>query len=526
MNNFITNIISEDLKNETYNKIVVRFPPEPNGYLHLGHVKSIILNSSLAEMFNGELNLRFDDTNPEKENEEYVNAIKTDAFWLVNNFTRILWTSDYFDTIYDCAVLLINKGLAYVEDNDIETIRRLRGSFTNKGIDSSYRNRSIEENLFLFNDMKDGKFKNGEKVLRAKIDMSHSNLNMRDPVLYRIRHETHHNTGDKWCIYPMYDFAHPLSDGIEGISHSICTMEFEDHRPLYDWTIANCSELLLSKPKQIEFARLEVEGILLSKRKLLNLVNEKNVSGWTDAKMPTISGLRERGFTPEILKDFIVKCGVAKANSLISKSSLEESVRDILSPISPRTMAIIDPVEMIIDNFDEHFSEEELLSIPNHPKDESMGHRTAHISKTLWVEKNDIRLTAEKDFWRIYPGNWVRLKHGYNVLIKEVIGDENGNPIKVIVEIDKVSKNMKMATHKAKVALHWLNKNDAIEIKAGFYNNLCDEEGKYLEDARVEKSILVDKNIIGVTSHFEFERNGYFYVKDNYAHCLSFLKNR
>lgn len=315
-----------------------------------------------------------------------------------------------------------------------------------------------------------------------------------------------------------------MSDGIEGISHSICTMEFEDHRPLYDWTVDNCRELLMSRPKQIEFARLEVEGVLLSKRKLLNLVNEKHVSGWTDAKMPTISGLRERGFTPAILKDFILKCGFAKANSMISKSTLEESVRDILSPISPRTMAIIDPVEMVIENFEGHFSSEEVLSIPNHPKDESLGDRSAILSKNIWVEKNDIRVTAEKDFWRIYPGNWVRLKHGYNVFIKEVVADNDGNPIKVIAELDEGSKNMKMAKHKAKVALHWLSFSDAKEMNAGFYNNLCDEEGNYLSDARIEKTILVDKNLS--EGHFEFERNGYFYVKDKFAHCLSFLKNR
>lgn len=524
MNNFITHIINEDLKNNTYNKIVVRFPPEPNGYLHLGHVKSIILNSSLANLYNGELNLRFDDTNPEKENEEYVNAIKYDAFWLVDNFTRILWASDYFDTIYSCAVLLIKKGLAYVDDNDIDTIRSMRGDFIHKGKDSVYRTRSIEENLTIFKDMKDGKFKNGEKVLRAKIDMSHSNLNMRDPVLYRIRHENHHNTGDKWCIYPMYDFAHPLSDGIEGISHSICTMEFEDHRPLYDWTVENCRELLLSRPKQIEFSKLEVEGVLLSKRKLLNLVNDNHVSGWSDAKMPTISGLRNRGFTPAILKDFILKCGFSKANSSISKSTLEESVRDVLSPISPRTMAIIDPIEMVIDNFEKFFSKEDLLSIPNHPKDESMGHRNVSLSKSVWVEKNDVKVHAEKDFWRIYPGNWVRLKHGYNVFIKEVIVNDKGIPVKVIADIDEGSKNMKMAKHKAKVALHWLSHIDSVEMNAGFYHDLCDSEGNYLSDSRVEKTILVDKNLS--EGHFEFERNGYFYVKDNFAHCLSFLKNR
>lgn len=303
-------------------------------------------------------------------------------------------------------------------------------------------------------------------------------------------------------------------------------MEFEDHRPLYDWCVANCAELLVSTPKQIEFAKLEVEGILLSKRKLLNLVNNGFVNGWTDSKMPTISGLRNRGFTPEILKDFILKCGISKANSVINKSTLEESVRDILSPISPRTMAILEPVELVIENFEEYFNDNVEISIPNHPKDETMGHSISHLSKTIWVEKNDVRLTAEKDFWRIYPGNWVRLKHGYNILIKDVISNEFNEPIKVIAEIDIDSKNMKLAKHKAKVALHWLSSFDSNEVVANFYNNLCDNDGNYLDDAMISKTILVNKNILEKISHFEFERNGYFYFKDNTAHCLSLLKNR
>lgn len=520
-NNFITSIIDNDLKHNN-EKIVVRFPPEPNGYLHLGHVKSIILNSSIAEKYNGELNLRFDDTNPEKENMEYVEAIKKDAFWLVNNFTRILWASDYFDYIYECAILLIKKGLAYVDDSDIETIRSMRGDFNLKGTDSSFRYRTIEENLSLFENMKNGSYSNGEKVLRAKIDMSHPNINMRDPILYRIRHEYHHNTGDKWCIYPMYDFAHPLSDGIEGITHSICTMEFEDHRPLYNWCVLNCKELLKSTPKQIEFARLEMEGILLSKRKLNLLVSNHEVNGWSDPSMPTIAGLRERGFTPSILKEFILRSGISKANSLIEKHTLEECVREELNPIAYRTMAILDPVELVIENYHELSDCE--LEIPNHPKNETLGKRNIFLSSSVWVERDDIRTFAEDGFWRIYPGNWVRLKHGYNILIKEVLSDSNGHVVKVIAEADIASKNIKMAKHKAKVALHWLSNKEYHIIKAHFYHNLTDEEGNYNSNAVIIKDIYVENNLKN-NCHYEFERNGYFYINNNIAHCLSYLKN-
>ena len=523
MNNFITHIINDDINNNSYKKIIVRFPPEPNGYLHLGHIKSIILNSTIAEMYHGEFNLRFDDTNPEKENLEYVEAIKKDSFWLVNNINNVFWTSDYFDSIYNCAIFLIKSNLAYVDDNDIDTIRKLKGDFLNKGIESIYRSRTIEENLLLFEDMKNGKFKNGEKVLRAKIDMIHTNLNMRDPVIYRIRHETHHHTGKKWCIYPLYDFAHPISDGLEGISHSLCTTEFEDHKPLYNWIVFHCKSLLKSIPKQIEFSKLEVEGILLSKRKLLKIVENKIVTGWTDSKMPTISGLRNRGFTPEILKNFILKCGFSKSNHTISKSILDESVKEILNPITPRTMSIIDPVEMVIENYDEYFMNNEIITVSNHPKNESLGKRNITFSKNIFIERSDIKLNPDKDFWRIFKGNHVRLKNAYNVFIKDIILDENNNIIKVLAEMDINSKNIKMSKHKTKVAIHWLSIFDSKEIKSIFYNNLFDEEGNILDDSIVEKNILIEKNLND--GHFEFERNGYFYVHNNLAHCLSFLKN-
>jgi glutaminyl-tRNA synthetase len=521
--NFIKSHIKEDLENGKLpnNKVIVRFPPEPNGYLHLGHAKSIILNSSLAEEFNGEINLRFDDTNPEKENMDYVNSIKEDAEWLVGKFTRTLWASDYFDTIYKCAEHLINNNLAYVDDNDMETIRALRGSFNNAGVDSPYRNRNIDENLTLLNNMKNGLYANGEKVLRAKIDMNHSNINMRDPILYRIKHAEHHNTGNTWCIYPMYDFAHPISDAIEGITHSICTMEFEDHRPLYDWTIENCYAVLGAKPVQIEFARLEMEGVILSKRKLNDLVVEKKVAGWDSPVMPTISGLRNRGFTPAIIKEFIIRCGFSKANSTIEKFVLEDCARDILNPISPRTMTILDPVLLEITNLNEDIT----INMPNHPKNVELGSRELTLTKNIWVERDDIRANAEPDFWRIYPGNWIRLKHGYNILIKEVI-TENDLIIKVIAEIDMDSKNPKMAKHKAKVALHWLSHLDSSDLTVNYYNNLCDEDGKFLENSVVSKMSKAEKTILDMSPcHYEFERNGYFYVKNNIAHCLAPLKS-
>jgi glutaminyl-tRNA synthetase len=519
--NFIKAKIEHDL--HKIDKVIVRFPPEPNGYLHLGHAKSIILNSSLAEDFNGVLNLRFDDTNPEKENLEYVNAIKRDAMWLTDKFSNTFWTSDYFDTIYSCAELLVSKGLAYVDDSSFEEIKNLRGDYNTVGVESVYRNRSIEENLKLFRDMKAGKYDNGEKVLRAKLDMTSSNLNMRDPILYRIKHVEHHNTGNKWCIYPMYDIGHPIADGIEGITHSICTMEFEAHRPLYNWIIEHTKELLNSEPTQIEFARLDIDGVLLSKRKLNALVSEGKVDGWNDTAMPTISGMRNRGYTADIIKDFVLKSGFSKANSKIDKTTLDDSVRNVLNPIAERRMCVIDPVEMEIINFSELTDEDVSIVCPNHPKNIELGSRPLTLTNIIYVERDDVRATAEKDFWRIYPGNWVRLKHGYNVLIKEVLIDNKGDVTKVLAEIDVDSKNMKMAKHKAKVALHWLSLSDAIDGTAYFYNNLTDNEGNYNESAKIVKNIKIEKNMRHDT-RYEFERNGYFYFSNNVSHCLSLLK--
>lgn len=521
--NFIKTRIKSDLDAGLVpdNKVVLRFPPEPNGYLHLGHAKSIIINSNLAEEFGGVVNLRFDDTNPEKENIEYVNAIKNDVAWLSPSFNNIFWASNYFDIMYDCAVLLVKKDLAYVDDNDLDTIRNLRGDFNTLGTNSIYRDRTIEENLDLLNRMKNGEFTDGAKVLRAKIDMTHSNMNMRDPILYRIKHAEHHNTGNKWCIYPMYDFAHSIEDSLEGVTHSICTMEFEAHRPLYDWVIENCYSLLGNRPVQIEFARLEMAGVVLSKRKLNLLVTENKVNGWTDPVMPTISGLRNRGYTPEILKEFINRCGVSKAFSTIEKNVLSDCVRDTLNPIAPRTMTIVNPVLLEIENW----KNDEKIMMPNHPKNTDLGERELNLTKHIWIEKDDIRLTAEKDFWRIYPGNWIRLKHGYNLLIKEII-TKGDNIVKVIAEYDEVSKNPKTAKHKAKAALHWLSDIDSTDFSIHFYSDLYDENGEYRSDNLIVKNGKVEKSLLDSSeAHYEFERNGYFYVKDNIAHCLSNLKS-
>jgi glutaminyl-tRNA synthetase len=525
MNNFITKMIEDDLNNKEYNKIIVRFPPEPNGYLHLGHAKSIIINSEVAKKFNGELNLRFDDTNPEKETEEYVNAIKKDAFWLVDNFHNIYWTSDYFDDIHACAVLLINKGLAYIDDHTAEDIKEMRGSFYIKGTNSLYRNRTVKENISLFNDMRTGKFKDGEKVLRAKIDMSHENINMRDPIIYRIRDIYHHNTKNKWCIYPMYDFAHPISDGLEGVTHSLCTLEFENHKILYNWFINNCKELLLNTPKEIEFSKLDVSGIVLSKRKLNSFVEEKKVESWSDSAFPTISGLRNRGYTPEMLFDFISKSGVSKVSTNIDYEILNESVRDLLNPIVERTMSILNPIKLEICNYDDYFDSNEELSIPLNPKDKAAGTRNVRLSKNIYVEENDIRIKPEKGFWRIYKDNVIRLKHGYNILIKDII-IENNKPIKVIGELDYDSKNMKMAKRKAKAAIHWLSEIDMYPMDINYYEKLVNENGDFNDNTKITSKVLVHKDMLSKSGYFEFERVGYFYLNNNEFHLLSYLKNK
>lgn len=525
MNNFITREIEKELNLNKNKKVVVRFPPEPNGYLHLGHAKSIIINSEVAKKFNGEFNLRFDDTNPDKETEEYVNAIKKDAFWLVNNFNNVYWTSNYFDELYECAILLIKKGLAYIDDHNIDEIKEMRGNFHNKGIESKFRNRSIEENLNLFEKMKLGKYKDGEKVLRAKIDMTHENMNMRDPIIYRVRHSHHHNTGNKWCIYPMYDFAHPLSDGLEGITYSLCTLEFENHRILYDWFIENCRELLNSTPKELEFSELNVTGIVLSKRKLNAFVEESKVNGWNDPRFPTISGMRERGFTPEMLFDFIERSGVSKVNTEIDYEILNETVRDSLHLEANRTMAVLNPVELEIINFEEHFNNSIEIETPLHPKNKERGNRIVNLSKTIYVEESDVKLTPEKGFWRIYEGNTVRLKYGYNIEIKEIFS-LNGKPIKILAELDVESKNMKKAKKKAKAALHWISEVDKLDYKINLYENIILEGGEFNNNSKIEKVAYLHKSLKNINDRLEFERLGYFYLNNNEGHLLTYIKNK
>tara|TARA_Y100000588_G_scaffold318779_2_gene348490 strand:+ start:3790 stop:5367 length:1578 start_codon:yes stop_codon:yes gene_type:complete len=523
MNNFITKEIDKDILEKNIDKVIVRFPPEPNGYLHLGHAKSIIINSEIARKYNGILNLRFDDTNPDKENIEYVNAIKEDAFWLADNFNNITWTSNYFDNIYDCAILLIKKGLAYVDDHSIEEIKEMRGNFYNKGIKSEYRNRTVEENLKLFNEMKNGKFKEEEKVLRAKIDMDHENMNMRDPVIYRIRKTKHHNTGDKWCIYPLYDFAHPISDGIEGITHSLCTLEFENHRILYDWFIENCKELLKSIPKELEFSELNVEGILLSKRKLNNLIEERKVENWSDPVLPTISGLRKRGFTPELLRNIVDRIGVTKVESITNYELIEEVIRDTLAN-SERTMSIINPIELEIENYNNYFDKECKINIPLNPRNKDLGDRVVNLSSKIYVEETDISLNPDKNFWRIYEGNTIRLKNGYNIIIKKIISKDN-KPIKVIGEIDYESKNMKKAKVKAKVALHWLSDIDAEKINLIKYKALINKDKEINNNFKNVKEILIHKDLKDKKGFFEFERSGYYFNDGFNIHLLAKIKN-
>lgn len=518
LKNFINARIESDVAAGRTPKVVLRFPPEPNGYLHLGHAKSIVLHDLLADAFDAELTLRFDDTNPKKESSEYVEAITRDASWLSDRFTRTRWTSSYFETIYRCAVHLIECGLAYVDDTDPETLRELRGGFGRAGVDSPSRGRSVAENLDLFARMRGGEMAEGACVLRARIDMAHPNLNMRDPVLYRVAHAEHHATGAEWCIYPMYDFAHPISDAIEGVTHSLCTLEFEDHRPLYDWVVDACFPVLGARPVQIEFARLDIEGIVLSKRKLNALVEEGNVAGWDSPALPTIAGLRARGFTPAILREFILRCGFAKANNVLPAEILTDTARDVLNPEAPRRMAVSDPVELVLTNLDEPLEAE----VPNHPKDPSMGSRTRKLTSRVWVEHDDVRAHAEEGFWRLYPGNWVRLKHGLNVLVTSVEVEE-GRITRVVAEADLGSRTPKEAKHKAKTALHWLSFEEAVPAEAHHYGPLFNAEGVF-DEACVKRSPMLVEAGLEEGAHYEFERLGYYYATGGAVHHLASLK--
>ncbi len=531
--NFIKNIVNEDLKKGTYQEVVTRFPPEPNGYLHIGHAKSIVLNFEIADEFKGSTNLRFDDTNPLKEDQEFVNSIKEDVEWLGYKWENLCYASNYFEEMYERAVLLIKKGLAYVEDLSPEEIREYRGTLKEPGKESPSRNRSIEENLDLFERMRNGEFANGEKVLRAKIDMSSPNLNMRDPVLYRISHSTHHNTGDKWCIYPMYDFAHPLGDAIEGVTHSICTLEFEDHRPLYNWVVENC-EMKEPLPKQIEFARLNLTNTVMSKRNLKQLVDENYVDSWDDPRMPTISGLRRRGFTPESIVNFCREIGVARSYSTVDVQMLEHFIREDLKLKSPRTMAVLKPLKVVITNYPE--GQVEMLDAEINPENPEMGTRQIPFSREIYIEQEDFMENPPKKYFRLFPGNEVRLKHAYFIKCEDVIKDEAGNVIELHCTYDPETKSGTGFTgRKVKGTIHWVEATNAREAEFRLYQPLIldeeQEEGTSFLDNVNPNSLeiatgYVEPNMANANGHdkFQFFRHGYFNVdpKDSTAEKLIF----
>jgi glutaminyl-tRNA synthetase len=524
--NFIRNIVIDDLEKGNTKEIITRFPPEPNGYLHIGHAKSICLNFQLADEFNGKTNLRFDDTNPVKEDTEYVKSIKKDVEWLGFKWSNLLFASNYFDTMYEKAVLLIKKGKAYVCDLTSEEMKEYRGTLTAPGKDSPYRNRSIEENLDLFEKMKNGEFKDGEKILRAKIDMASPNINMRDPAIYRIAHATHHNTGDKWCIYPMYDFAHPIEDAIEGVTHSICTLEFADHRPLYDWIIQECETE--SVPRQYEFARLNITNTVMSKRKLKLLVDEGIVDGWDDPRMPTIAGLRRKGYTPDSIRNFCQAIGVAKSASTVDEQMLEYFIREDLNPKALRAMAIIDPLKVVITNYPE--GQTEMLEIENNPQDESAGTRQVAFSRELYVEREDFMEVPAKKYFRLFPGNEVRLKGAYFIKCNEVIKDENGNVIELHCTYDPETKSGSGFTgRKVKGTIHWADVNSAIPAEFRLYEPLIlddieENEGKHFLEQINPNSLTIFNGFIEPSvkdakadDKYQLFRHGYFNVDSKYT---------
>jgi glutaminyl-tRNA synthetase len=522
--NFIRTIIDEDLKTNKYQgRVHTRFPPEPNGYLHIGHAKSICLNFGLAEDYNGKCNLRFDDTNPVKEENEYVQSIIQDIKWLGFDWEdRLFYASDYFEQMYEYAVQLIKSGKAYVDDLSADEIREYRGTLKIPGRESPYRDRTIEENLDLFERMYNGEFPDGSRVLRAKIDMQSGNLNMRDPVMYRILHASHHRTGDKWCIYPMYDWAHGLEDSIERITHSICTLEFEDHRPLYDWFL---EQLDVYRPQQIEFARLNLNYTVMSKRKFIQLVKEKYVKGWDDPRMPTISGMRRRGYTPEAIRDFSDRIGVAKSNSTVDIALLEHCLRDDLNKRALRVMAVLDPLKVIITNYPENKTEE--LEAENNPEDASMGTRKIPFSRVIYIEKDDFREDPPQKYFRLAPGAEVRLKHAYYITCNEVVRDPKTNEITELqCTIDPNSKGgWTQDGRKVKGTLHWVSAEHAVSAEVRLYENLFlyeypDDvtEGKNFLDnlnpdsLSILKNCLVEPGLVDAKPElrYQFLRNGYF----------------
>lgn len=534
--NFIKAIINDDLKtNKYFGRVHTRFPPEPNGYLHIGHAKSICLNFGIAKEYGGLTNLRFDDTNPEKEDTEYVESIKEDVRWLGFDWdNREYYASDYFEFLYMLAEQLIYKGKAYVDDLTADEIRQYRGTLTEPGIESPYRNRSVQENIDLFRRMRAGEFEDGSKVLRAKIDMSSPNINMRDPVIYRIRRAHHHRTGNKWCIYPMYDFTHCISDSIEGITHSLCTLEFENNRPLYDWFLV---ELGMYRPQQIEFARLNLSYTVLSKRKLLQLVKEKHVNGWDDPRMPTICGFRRRGYTPESIRNFADMIGVAKADSVVDYSLLEYCLRNHLNKTAQRAMAVLNPLKVVITNYPENKTEE--LQAINNPEDESMGKRNITFSREIYIEKDDFMEDPPKNYYRLSPGAEVRLRYAYIIKCEQVIKDEKGNIIELRCTYDPETKSGGSSTKKVKAAIHWVSKDVAINAEVRLYDFLFTKadpddvlEGQTFLDNLNPNSLVVLKNCkvepflknFAPGEKFQFERHGYFCldIKDSKPDNLVF----
>ena len=534
--NFIRNIIVDDLESGKHKEIITRFPPEPNGYLHIGHAKSILLNFGLAEEFKGKTHLRFDDTNPVKEDTEYVESIKEDVKWLGGNWDELYFASNYFDEMYDRAVLLIKKGLAYVCDLTPEEAKEYRGTLTQPGKESPYRNRSVEENLDLFERMKNGEFKDGEKVLRAKIDMSSPNLNFRDPVIYRISHSTHHNTGDKWCIYPMYSFAHPLEDAIEGITHSICTLEFEDQRPLYDWVVRECE--MESVPRQIEFARLNLTNTVMSKRKLKLLVDEGVTDGWDDPRMPTISGVRRRGFTPEAIRAFCNEIGVAKADSTVDSRLLDHFLREDLQQKAPLAMAVLKPLKLVITNYPE--GQTEMLEVENMAKNEEAGTRMVPFSRELYIERDDFMEEPVKKYRRFFVGNEVRLKGAYFVKCTDFIKDENGEIVEIHGTYDPETKSGSGFTgRKVKGTVHWVDANNCVPCEFRLFEPLIldndpENEGKHFLDQINPNSLEVLQGYVEPTQikdakpldKFQFVRNGFYSVDTKYTTDDKLVFNR
>lgn len=514
--NFIEEIIDSDLASGKVTTVATRFPPEPNGYLHIGHAKSLCINFGIAQKYNGTCNLRFDDTNPCKEDQEYVNSIKADIEWLGFKWDNLYFASDYFDVMFDCAVKLINKGLAYVSDETADEIRERRGTLTEPGIESPYRNRSVEENLKLFYEMRDGKYADGAKVLRAKIDMSSPNVNMRDPIIYRVLHATHHNTGDKWCIYPMYDFAHPIEDAHEGITHSICTLEFEDHRPLYDWVVENC-DFPEPLPQQIEFARLNITNTIMSKRYLKKLVDEGKVLGWDDPRMPTLSGLRRRGIPAEALKDFCERIGVSKANSEVEEGYLYSCVRDNLNQNTDRVLAVFDPLKVVLTNYDG--SEE--LAVENNPNAENVTCRNVPFSRELYIDRSDFALVPPPKYYRLKPDGYVRLKGAYIIHCDEAVTDSEGNVTELHCSVVPNSKSGNDESGiKVKGVIQWVDVATCVDVTVrklqslltdpvdGItdFNQRFNEDSMKLVSAKVEPSLKNAK----VGDKFQFMRVGYY----------------